>query len=364
VRIIWPSSIEVSYKCRELLRYLTNGFERIHDNHSGSATKPLIIHLPSQSIGHSPRDVPIPGALLASTVIQIYPRWSPNHLFPNPIHDILHAYNWILENILQQKPHGLHRSIAIYGEGLGGTLATSLALTESRPSQTRPTISVLAVKDAIFNWSRIASTPPPPNTPAPQESHVLTQDADPLSHGADLARLYALRSQLFRDPASTFDAFASPLLFFRTAGLAIPASFPEAASSSQAEEAQEDASNFVSRKSHLRFPPKRSGLRIPVTRIGVSGGGAGGGEVKGKGRGKGKARLEDRGLLWEQAEEMVKLMRRSVVLHEGKERRDVDFDSLAEAERRVTLVELDGLNGKVGDGAWAAEFFAEVLSKE
>jgi len=102
------------------------------------------------------------------------------------------------------------------------------------------------------------------------------------------------------------------------------------------------------------FPPKRSGLRIPFARIGVTGGGRVGGDVKGKRKGK--------GLLREQAEEMVKLMRRSVVLHEGKERGDGGFGGVAEAERRVALVELDGLDGKGDNGEWAAEFFEKVLS--
>jgi len=89
-----------------------------------------------------------------------------------------------------------------------------------------------------------------------------------------------------------------------------------------------------------------------------------GGDVKGRRKGKGKGRDEGKSLLWEQAEEMVKLMRRSVVLHEGKERRDGDFDGVAEAERRVALVELDGLDGKGDGGEWAAEFFEEVLSRK
>jgi hypothetical protein len=104
-------------------------------------------------------------------------------------------------------------------------------------------------------------------------------------------------------------------------------------------------------------------LRIPVTRIGVTGGGKVGGDVRGKRKGKGRGRDESKGLLWEQAEEMVKLMRRSVVLLEGKERRDGGFDAVAEAERRVALVELDGSDGKE-DGEWAAEFFEEVLGRK
>jgi hypothetical protein len=285
---------------------------------------------------------------LNNTVIQINPRWSPNHLFPIPIHDTLHAYNWILENIIKDTPNGRPRPIAVYGTNLGGSLATSLALTESRPSQHRPSISVLAVQNSIFDWSKIASRPPPSDPPPSQ---------DP-----DLLRLYELRGHLFRDPASAFDAFASPLLFFRTTGLAIPSSFPKA-SPSRAEAAQEHGSAYASRKSHLAFPPKRSGLRIPVTRIAVTADGRPKGQGKGKGKGKGKGEGEG-GVLREQAVEMVKLMRRSVVLHEGKERRDEGFDGVVEAERRVALAELGSGEGEADDGKWAAEFFEEVLGKD
>jgi len=41
---------------------------------------------------------------------------------------------------------------------------------------------------------------------------------------------------------------------------------------------------------------------------------------------------------------------------------DGGFGGVAEAERRVALVELDGLDGKGDNGEWAAEFFEKVLS--
>jgi alpha/beta hydrolase fold len=335
--------------------YPDNDSHSIHNNPQGATTQPLIIYIHSPTPGNSIKLSSVPNALLNYTVIQINPRWSPTHLFPTPIHDTLHAYHWILENITKNTAKGRPRPIAVYGTKLGGTLATSLALTESRPSLHRPNISVLAVKNAIFDWSKIASSPPPSDPPLPQ---------DP-----DLQQLYSLRSQLFCDPASAFDAFASPLLFFRTTGLAIPSAFPKVASSpsqAQAEAAQEGAGAgaFVSRKSHLTFPPKRSGLRIPVTRIAVTADGKTKWEGKGKGKGKGKRKGEEHsGVLREQAGEMVALMRRSVVLHEGKERRFEGLDVVAEAERRVALVELGSGDGEVDDGEWAAEYFEEVLGK-
>jgi hypothetical protein len=109
-------------------------------------------------------------------------------------------------------------------------------------------------------------------------------------------------------------------------------------------------------------------LRIPVARIGVtvadrdlSATAKDKDGVKGKG---GEERL-----LNAEAEEMVKLMRRSVSLHEGKERRlglglygngnEEWWDVQAEAERRVGLVELSGED----EGEWAREFFEDVLGR-
>jgi hypothetical protein len=104
-------------------------------------------------------------------------------------------------------------------------------------------------------------------------------------------------------------------------------------------------------------------LRIPVTRIAVTADGKPKGQGRSKGKGKGKGEGEG-GVLREQAEEMVKLMRRSVVLHEGKESRDGEIDGVIEAERRVALVELGSGEGEADDGEWAAEFFEEVLGKD
>lgn len=77
---------------------------------------------------------------------------------------------------------------------------------------------------------------------------------------------------------------------------------------------------------------------------------------------KGKENTEEQvyGYLKDQALEMVKLMRRSIMLHEGRERGMRDFDGEGEAERRVGWVEV-GVDEKEDDGAWAVKFFEEVM---
>jgi hypothetical protein len=149
------------------------------------------------------------------------------------------------------------------------------------------------------------------------------------------------------------------MLFFRTSGLLIPPSFSSDSSSSSnpsSPEEQQLDTPTPSRKAHLKFPPAHSGLRIPTTRIAVT------------------SAWKEKDVLREQAEEFVKLMRRSVALHEAKERRGRfgdgvengnwgdygEFDGVVEAERRISLVELEGRR-KEDDGEWAAEFFEDVV---
>ena len=96
--------------------------------------------------------------------------------------------------------------------------------------------------------------------------------------------------------------------------------------------------------------------------------GSGKGKVeskKRKSRSSGNKEGEGEGTLREQAEELVRLMRRSVILHEAKARKDFepdgDFDADGEAARRVNLVEL--AQDQAEDAEWAMEFFEDVLGR-
>ena len=125
---------------------------------------------------------PSPKLLSSDTSFATYP-------FPTPLHDVLHAYSYFLQTLLPQysqtppsfssptssltgtrrtlySPSSTtkitQRPILIYGSYLGGTLATSLALTESFASKNLPTrIAGLISKNGIYDWTDIATTPPP-----------------------------------------------------------------------------------------------------------------------------------------------------------------------------------------------------------
>ena len=89
----------------------------------------------------------------------------------------------------------------------------------------------------------------------------------------------------------------------------------------------------------MKFPPKDSGLRIPTTLFLRSGGASGD-----SASGERDERLEGRGGVAAQAHEMARLMRRSVVLHELKDRViwDEDADPHASAAERVRVEVLEG----------------------
>jgi hypothetical protein len=194
----------------------------------------------------------------------------------------------------------------------------------------------------VYDWTGVATTRDP-NLLHPASSLVDDGWAAKLwdsTRSWDTQTLHALKTRLFAHPSSPFDAFASPILFFRTAGLSIPSTWlGSSTSTSDRDSLSNNTGNNegkagkdkeeeieISRKSNLKFPPKDSGLRIPRSLFLTS-----------------KAEDSDRELA-RQAEEMVKVMRRSVVLHEFKERVlwDEDADAHQASEDRVQVCEISG----------------------
>ncbi|RDW85479.1 hypothetical protein BP5796_03804 [Coleophoma crateriformis] len=319
----------------------------IYNKASPSANGPLIIYLPPAAEAAGP---PLDFLTKYEYAVACFNyRWkhrpcgrphpSPldqTHPFPTPVHDVLHAYTWLLSTL------GPSPEIYIYGSRLGGTLATALALTESRSSRNGPQIKGLLVKDGIFDWTGVATSKNP--TLPKVGSTVHEEPAIPRGNWT-AQTLHDIKTSLFSDPSQCFDSFASPILFFRGAGLSVPSYFPgttrlapasaedifldeegnlvEVCSPASTEQHEEEI--HVSRRAHLTFPPKGSGLKIPRSLFMTS---VEDEIVKGK---------RKKAILDEQAEEIVRLMRRSVMLHEGKERKEWDysFDPHLAAEERV-----------------------------
>ncbi|KAF7925003.1 uncharacterized protein EAE98_007091 [Botrytis deweyae] len=393
-----------------------------------SPKTPLVIYLPPYP--SSPlSSFHTPSWLLNSyPVINIPYRWSHDpktsfrkqrsHAFPIPLHDTLQAYSWLLKIYLPSllpepkplestyfynNPKPIQRPLLIYGSYLGGTLATSLALTESFTSSFLPTkIHSLIVHNGIFNWTPISTTPDPSifnsesadSSPNLSYNRLSTLDLYESSPWTTLT-LHALKTRLFSSPSQTFDPFASPILFFRNSGISVPqrwpvpppASIPPTETSSFESTGSIEADDFSrypdpqfphpdlsnecateddeeephetlleSRKSNLIFPPANSSLRIPRSLFTYSSFPFTGEKAfdisQNISQDEGKIGEKDEGekgnnIFKQQAQELTKLMRRSVVLHELKVRVqwDEDCDAGENAKERVTEME-------VGDAGW------------
>jgi hypothetical protein len=288
-----------------------------------------------------------------------------------------------------------------------------LALTESFASKQLPTrIAGLISINGIYDWTSIATSPPPIlDTSFHSSESALLQEG-----GWDTSTLFRLREILFSKPEAIFDSFASPALFFRTAGIAVPKTWPTSDSPSEPSPSLPSLSSSetsassttspsplishldedvfyptpdpslvtdvdineleisgrrgrdggdleleVSRRAHLKYPPKDSGLKIPRSLFLYSPPPSSISQPT-----EGKVDAEETITPRQQAEEMVHLMRRSVLLHEFKERAlwDEDLDPSAAAEERVQLSGLllrpDTEAGEVEEGR-VVEWLNETL---
>jgi hypothetical protein len=342
------------------------------------------------------------------------PRNSATHPFPTPLHDTLHAYTWLTTSFLPSfksndlgGPSTLRspspyasassqaarcpslRPLLVYGSFLGGTLACSLSLTETRVRPVGSSIHGVVIHNGVFDWTHVATSRAPSLLPTTAH-HATADDSAFLLTGRDvwdLDTLHALKTRLFPSPASAFDPFASPLLFFRSAGLSVPSYFPgtspsafimdddmlldglslseeeitsfrERMSSSQSEESG-DEEIVTSRRSTLQYPPKASGLRIPRSLFLTTSTLPETGKSCKRARTKvGQGGDEPH----RQAEELARLMRRSVVMHEFKDRvlRDEDGDPHAASEERVQVHELRMDEGKHEQAKAVEEWLAEL----
>ena len=322
---------------------------------------------------------------------------SARHEFPTPLHDTLHAYTWLTTSFLpsftpnliseplplrspspygsatsQAARHSLVRPLLIYGSFLGGTLASSLSLTETQIRPVTSSIEGVIIRNGVFDWTHVATSRPFSAT----NRSPITNDLAAITGRDvwDINLLHALKTRLFAFPASAFDPFASPVLFFRSPGFSVPSHFPGTAPSALAPKSddpalldglsiseeelaslRESTSNSpgstprhdsdeevaVSRRSALRFPPKHSGLRIPHSLFLTTSESRPGVKTVSKKRGRAKAGQLPGEEMHRQAEEMAKLMRRSLVMYEFKDRtRYDDGDPHAISEERVQVHEL------------------------
>ena len=172
-----------------------------------------------------------------------------HYTFPIPIHDTLAVFDWVQDTFQPTQ-------LSILGTHIGGSIALTLALTESRA------VHAVAVVEPICDWTGLDgyclvdtedSARDDSNAVSELENDFSnmnmkeTDDYDvleepgtpqPLRKGSpgststsarappDLLALLAARETYFTKPAAYFDPFASPLLFLRSPGKGVPVRFP------------------------------------------------------------------------------------------------------------------------------------------
>ncbi|KAI5369463.1 Putative alpha/beta hydrolase-3 [Septoria linicola] len=253
------------------------------DDGGRANTRTACIYLPRGPIrNHAEDDASNISALrsvLRCPVVTVNYRHGTEYKHPQPVFDVAAGYDWVVQNILNcSTGHRSNGKIAVCGELFGGSLATTLALTECRTDESASVVAA-AINNAVFDWINIDKNP-----------GGSARDGKSQTSRIDIMELCRQRTLLFRKLEDYFDPFASPILFFRAAGSKVPS--PVVPLSEMEELAQDERKEFlesmrshalpggdavhtveapadveVTRRSSRRFPSKSLALRLPQFRI-------------------------------------------------------------------------------------------------
>ncbi|GAB7338324.1 hypothetical protein MBLNU457_4634t1 [Dothideomycetes sp. NU457] len=279
------------------------------------ARPPIIIYLPpgpilpttslqnDEAVAHSL------ASQTAATVVEVKYRLNKDLRWPNPIHDVLFGYDWVLRNLVPQRSitrpgrspsHDVR--IGVFGELIGGGLAAMLALTECHVAG--PRVAAAVLNEPIVDWV----FPEDAGDENASEEEDQTRDSIPTKSSKRSKRpssfqvnvggpispstLLQARRTLFQKPEHYFDPFASPTLFFRSPGVPIPPGSFDEPLDEFAELARAEQDDFyrqqmrlsamsglslsdpsessvtttvktATRKSSRRYPRVGSGLKLP-----------------------------------------------------------------------------------------------------
>lgn len=147
--------------------------------------------------------------------------------YPTPVHDTLAGFDWIQNHLEPAR-------LVVFGSHIGGSLALMLALTEAQ------SVQAVAAHEPVCDWPGLDeycaiedAEDADPSTSSSDSHHGsrIRSKRPPKAKSSrspppDLLPLLQAREQLFASPERCFDAFASPILFLRSAGRDTPRAFP------------------------------------------------------------------------------------------------------------------------------------------
>lgn len=261
--------------------------------------------------------------------------------WPVPIHDAAMGLSWILTKLAPPKQS--RRDIYVYGSHLGASLATSLSLTEAH-SHLRFGIRGFLAYNGVYNWTRFL--PDHRDNGYRKASDIAQASRNP--RDLHINRLKKKLPVLFDLPTNLFDPFASPSLLFHNPGILVPLSFSVAKREQSTSKTIVKHDSIIKqpaerpRRSHLVFPPRASTLKIPYTlllydsfQMPL---------VSTEEQTMKNTRSGDGGNTFEhQALELARLMKRSILTHERKERMKWDNDNegwARDSQARIQAVDL------------------------
>jgi hypothetical protein len=139
-------------------------------------------------------------------------KFPPFYKYPTPVHDTLAGFDWISQNLQPVQ-------LGILGSHIGGSLALMLALTESK------SLHAVTALEPVCDWvefDEYCTIAPDENEDSSPRRVKWQQSMGP----PDLVPLLQARERFFQTLERYFDAFASPILFLRSAGSYAPRKFP------------------------------------------------------------------------------------------------------------------------------------------
>lgn len=203
-------------------------------------------------------------------LIRINCRLDNDHQHPHAVYDALAAFDWTVENILPKRTSKWtgkaerQGRIATCGELVGGSLATMLSLTECRTGEVG--VIAAAINNPVLDWTDLTGH----NFRGRKTKTKATRD-DTTSPSLDV--LQRARDQCFRKPENYYDAFASPMLFFKSAGYT-PPSAPTSDDELEFHDYEETTTSVSSPaiqtavetqpRTSRQFPSRALGLTLPA----------------------------------------------------------------------------------------------------